>query len=139
MVIVTGVSIKIVFVVEAVEQLPDPSGSFVVNVRITVPDSFDPGVYEIEPGVADADVDDKVPVPEVIDQAALEAEPPNEAPVKLTAVGETFLHGVLGVPATILLPAFTVGKGVTTIETVNVLPAQFVEAGPVGVMVNTTV
>ena len=79
--------IVIVLVAETTVQPPAPSGSFVVKVKTTVCGVEAVGVNVIEAGVAEDTVEESVPVPEVIDQAALEADPPIDTSDKLSAEG----------------------------------------------------
>ena len=68
-------ALLIVMLLSALTSLhgPEPSGSFVVSLRMTSPLKLTGGVYVTNSGFAVWAVLDKVPPPETIDQAALAA------------------------------------------------------------------
>ena len=64
-----------------------PVGSFVVNVKVTVPVKFAAGVYVTVCGLAVCAVLLNVPPPDVIDHAPVVAPPPTVAPANVMADG----------------------------------------------------
>jgi hypothetical protein len=79
--------IVIVLIAVTAVQGPAPSGSLVVNVNVTVPVKLAAGVYVTFLGLLVCDVLLKVPPPEVIDHAPVEADPPTLDPDNVMAEG----------------------------------------------------
>jgi hypothetical protein len=105
----------IVLVAVAAAHAPE---AFVVSVNVTVPLKLAAGVNVTVSGEAVCVVLLKVPLPEVIDHAPVEAPPPITAPLNVIADGVTDSQTVFGPPA------LTVGNCETVMFFVEVTAGQ---------------